>query len=258
MTDPIVLQATGDVKGPASSTDNSMVLFSGTSGKLIKGNNAVVTAAGLALLDDNNNTEQRNTLGLGSIATQNSNAITITGGNITGLTQLKCTGTDNSVPTAPAGDKSNKIANTEFVMANGVPVGAIVMWSDATIPDGWKLCNGVGTLSNGKPVPNLTDKFVLGAGNSYALGSTGGSKDAVVVSHTHTANSSVTDPGHTHVGACNSGGGGSFGIDSWDNNNIPQPAFTGISVNTTISNAGISGVNANMPPYYSLYFIIKN
>ena len=63
MTDPIVLQATGDVKGPASSTDNSMVLFSGTSGQVIRGNNAVVTASGLALLDDNNNTEQCNTLG---------------------------------------------------------------------------------------------------------------------------------------------------------------------------------------------------
>lgn len=88
MTDPIVLQATGDVKGPASSTDNSMVLFSGTSGKVIKGNNAVVTAAGLALLDDNNNTEQRNTLGLGTIATQNSNAVTISGGTITGITDL--------------------------------------------------------------------------------------------------------------------------------------------------------------------------
>lgn len=88
MTDPIVLQATGDVKGPASSTDNSMVLFSGTSGKVIKGNNAVVTAAGLALLDDNNNTEQRNTLGLGTLATQNSNAVTISGGTITGITDL--------------------------------------------------------------------------------------------------------------------------------------------------------------------------
>ena len=70
MSDPVVLLSTGDVVGPAGGvTDNSMVLFSGTSGKLIKGNNAVVTAAGLALLDDVNAGAQRATLGLGTAAT---------------------------------------------------------------------------------------------------------------------------------------------------------------------------------------------
>ncbi len=70
MSDPVVLLSTGDVVGPAGGvTDNSMVLFSGTSGKLIKGNNAVVTAAGLALLDDVNAAAQRVTLGLGTAAT---------------------------------------------------------------------------------------------------------------------------------------------------------------------------------------------
>ena len=72
MSDPVVLLSTGDVVGPAGGvTDNSMVLFSGTSGKLIKGNNAVVTAAGLALLDDVNAAAQRVTLGLGTAATSN-------------------------------------------------------------------------------------------------------------------------------------------------------------------------------------------
>lgn len=72
MSDPVVLLSTGDVVGPAGGvTDNSMVLFSGTSGKLIKGNNAVVTAAGLALLDDVNAAAQRATLGLGTAATAN-------------------------------------------------------------------------------------------------------------------------------------------------------------------------------------------
>ena len=70
MSDPVVLLSTGDVVGPAGGvTDNSMVLFSGTSGKLIKGNNAQVTSAGLALLDDVNAAAQRATLGLGTAAT---------------------------------------------------------------------------------------------------------------------------------------------------------------------------------------------
>lgn len=70
MSDPVVLLSTGDVVGPAGGvTNNSMVLFSGTSGKLIKGNNAVVTAAGLALLDDVDAAAQRVTLDLGTAAT---------------------------------------------------------------------------------------------------------------------------------------------------------------------------------------------
>lgn len=70
MSDPVVLLSTGDVVGPAGGvTDNSMVLFSGTSGKLIKGNNAVVTAAGLALLDDVDAAAQRTTLQLKTGAT---------------------------------------------------------------------------------------------------------------------------------------------------------------------------------------------
>ncbi len=65
MSDPVVLLSTGDVVGPAGGvTDNSMVLFSGTSGKLIKGNNAVVTTQGLALLDDVDAAANRATIGL--------------------------------------------------------------------------------------------------------------------------------------------------------------------------------------------------
>ena len=72
MSDPVVLLSTGDVAGPAGGvTDNSMVLFSGTSGKLIKGNNAVVTAAGLALLDDVDAAAQRTTLQLKTGAVTN-------------------------------------------------------------------------------------------------------------------------------------------------------------------------------------------
>lgn len=71
MSDPVVLLSTGDVVGPAGGvTDDSMVLFSGTSGKLIKGNNAQVTAAGLALLDDVDAAAQMVTLGLTATATE--------------------------------------------------------------------------------------------------------------------------------------------------------------------------------------------
>lgn len=46
------------------------------------------TTAGRALVDDADATAQRTTLGLGSIATQASNSVSITGGSITGITDL--------------------------------------------------------------------------------------------------------------------------------------------------------------------------
>jgi len=73
---------TGDVVGPASSTDSELPLFSGTTGKLLKNSSTVVTAAGLALLDDATASAQRTTLGLGTLATLS----TITATEITGST----------------------------------------------------------------------------------------------------------------------------------------------------------------------------
>lgn len=64
MTDPVVLISSGDVVGPNSATNGTMVLFDGTSGKKIKGNNSVVTVQGLALLDDIDAASQRATIGL--------------------------------------------------------------------------------------------------------------------------------------------------------------------------------------------------
>ena len=46
------------------------------------------TAAGLALLDDATAADQRTTLGLGTIATQAANNVSISGGSITGITDL--------------------------------------------------------------------------------------------------------------------------------------------------------------------------
>lgn len=139
--------------------------------------------------------------------------------------------------------------------------GMIVMWSGAigSIPSGWNLCNGAGTLSNGNPIPDLRDRFIVGSGISYSIGATGGTKDAVTVAHNHIATSIVNDPGHTHSGTTSSAGGGSsLGFDGYDRNNIPSVSVTGITVATTVSSAGVSGIDQNLPPYFALAFIIKN
>jgi hypothetical protein len=144
----------------------------------------------------------------------------------------------------------------------GVPRGTIVMWSNYlgdAIPTGWQLCDGTNST------PDLRNRFIVGSGSSYAVGNTGGSKDAVVVSHTHT----VTDPGHTHTGALPVGEGVWFqrytvsgGYNTrWPSEGTPgafNDRLTGSrATGITINSEGSSGTNANLPPYYALAFIIK-
>jgi microcystin-dependent protein len=143
------------------------------------------------------------------------------------------------------------------------------MWSGtiATIPTGWVLCNGSNST------PDLRNRFVIGAhtdsaGVAYSTvtGSntqTGGTKDAGVVSHTHTATSTVSDPGHSHtltnlaVYSDTVSGGGITIQTRTNSNNTTATATTGITVATTNSTEGSSGTNQNLPPYYALAFIMK-
>ena len=148
-----------------------------------------------------------------------------------------------------------------------VPSGGIILWSgaQANIPPGWVLCNG----SNN--TPDLRNRFVVGAGSFYNPGSTGGSPDAIVVSHSHGAYSSslssVSDPGHTHSVTSMSNGETNTGKlvngnDGVAPSGVTIPASTtGITVSTTtdtyVYGAGSSGYGANMPPYYALCYIMK-
>ena len=137
--------------------------------------------------------------------------------------------------------------------ATPIPAGGIFLWSGSigSIPAGYVLCNG----TNG--TPDLRDRFVVGAGTTYAVNATGGSANAVVVSHTHAA--TVTDPGHNHTYDYNFGGTSPNQYATTQSNafevKTTSSAFTGISV--TNATAGVSGTNANLPPYYALCYIMK-
>lgn len=64
---PVYVAGDGDVKGPASSSNNFLPLFADVTGKLLKSSGTGVTAQGLAILDDNTPAEQRNTIGLDQV-----------------------------------------------------------------------------------------------------------------------------------------------------------------------------------------------
>lgn len=185
-------------------------------------------------------------------------------------------------PTAATGTNTTQIATTAYVLANGVPSGAILMWSGtiATIPSGWYLCDG----TNG--TPNLTNKFIIGAdaddggaAKTSITGSatqTGGSKDAIVVSHTHTA-STASAGSHNHklVSPYQNTGGltSSNYIALLESSGTPNdyqlqghgsgPTLgnsdtAGSHTHTvTVNSAGSSGTNANLSPYFALAYIMK-
>jgi hypothetical protein len=147
-----------------------------------------------------------------------------------------------------------------------VPIGGIIMYKGAiaNLPSGWAFCDG------NNSTPDLRDKFIIGAyadsggqANTTVTGSTtknGGAKDAVLVSHSHAA--TVSDPGHFHAW----GGGGNMqaGNDNGGQSVNGQAAAgnfstTSKSTGITVANdtQGVSGTNANLPPYYALAFIMR-
>jgi hypothetical protein len=197
------------------------------------------------------------------------NSFTVTGNltatGVTDVGNLSVTGTATA-PTPTVGDNSTKIATTAFVQGNTTsavqavyPVGSIYTSTVSTNP---ATLFGFGTW-----VSFGAGRVMIGQdGSSFIAGATGGSADAIVVSHTHSASSSssVSDPGHTHTiaGYTNGGGGGADSRFTLltdpayaNNNKTSYSANTGISVSTStsINATGSSGTNANLQPYIVVY-----
>jgi microcystin-dependent protein len=146
-----------------------------------------------------------------------------------------------------------------------MPSGAIILWSGAAnaIPSGFVLCDGTNST------PDLRNRFVVGAGDTYAVGDTGGADSVTLTSdqmpshsHTATSTSTVTDPGHTHTykGQTGSGGSGVSARDAENTTLTTDSATTGITVatTTTVASAGGGSSHENRPPYYALCYIMKS
>jgi len=171
---------------------------------------------------------------------------------------------DSGGTTIQTYDNLYGIIGTQPASGATIPAGLIAMWSGSigSIPSGWYLCDG----SNG--TPNLTDRFIIGAGSTYAVNGTGGSTTATLTStnlpaHTHTA--TVTDAGHAHNYAgwttfYDSGAGaGGNAVARGNLTQTTSSATTGISV--AVSGGGSGGASGTafsiLPTYYALAFIQK-
>lgn len=120
---------------------------------------ATFTAAGRALVDDASATAQRTTLGLGSMATQNSSAVAITGGSVAGITDL-------AVADGGTGGSTAAAARTNL----GLAIGSDVQGYDAT------LASLAAYNSNGLLTQTAADTFTgrtLTAGSSKVSVSNG-------------------------------------------------------------------------------------
>lgn len=119
-----------------------------------------------------------------------------------------------------------------------IPVGGIIIWSglQSDIPTNWQLCDG----TNG--TPDLRNRFVVGAGSSYNVGSKGGE-----ATHTLTVNEM---PSHNH-GLPTAARYGN--IDCIYGTDAEELMYDVISTNYT----GGSQPHNNLPPYYALCYIMK-
>ena len=227
-------------------------------------------SAGQILSSDGNNLEWINTsaANVGSATSVGTNE---NGDNAEQYVTFVQNKTENNPIRVDEGIKYNPSTNTLTVgtisattfsgLPNSFPSGGIIIWSGAAnnIPNGWELCDGQNST------PDLRNRFVVGAGDSYSVNAIGGSADAIVVTHDHDSGtySAASDGSHQHNYVAFSS---TARVDNDENHQrldgsttrTTDPAGSHThSISGTSGSAGSSGTNANLPPYYALCYIMK-
>jgi len=157
---------------------------------------------------------------------------------------------------------------TERLEKNHIPAGTIIMWTNTSIPPGWLLCDGsslartdyeelfdsIGTMfgsndTNTFNLPNLYNRFPIGAGDVHPLGNIGGEKDHLLSlsempQHIHpirkpdpTGKNCFKTLGLYYKNQCMS-----LNSNEYFTNYAPKTA---------------TRAHNNMPPYIGIFFIIK-
>lgn len=157
--------------------------------------------------------------------------------------------------------------SADQIIAAGSPPGVIAWWSgsEASIPDGWLLCNGL------NETPDLRNRFIVGAGSHYAVNATGGANTvtttgtATIAGHSLTAaetakhtHSTITDNyAANNTGRCGSGTSAPLIVGNSTISRTTGSAGSGNSHTHSASFAGTSGQDKR-PALYALCYIMKS
>ena len=141
---------------------------------------------------------------------------------------------------------TKKITEINGLEIDSIPSGVVVSWygDKANVPSGWAICDG----TNG--TPDLRDRFIVGAGNSYSLKATGGVNTVSLTAdqngpHTHSGTTSSSQ--QTVVPGSDLLGTHSNNMGKWGT----------VNITLTTGSSGKGAAHENRPPYYALYFIMK-
>lgn len=169
-------------------------------------------------------------------------------------------------------------------VASAVPPGIISMFAgtEAQIPAGYQLCNGSGQTSNEIDIPDLHDRFVVGAGSSYSPGDTGGSNSKSTNStgaHSHSVSvgnkmlsvSQIPSHGHDVKSKAKGWVGSEYSSGTSGAKTVPTTVINprdiyaantgGSGAHNHSASSGSAGNHSHSvnvrPPYYALCYIIK-
>ena len=132
-------------------------------------------------------------------------------------------------------------------LTNAIPSGIICMWSgeSTAIPSGWHLCDGT------QNTPDLRDRFIVGAGSTYGVGTTGGeATHKLTTNEMPSHNHGFTGISHSHTGFLSNATAASAGshthtMSGGSSGGYVNVRTTGAGRNTTETNMDAPGIDVD-------------
>ena len=189
-----------DASNVGGSVDNYVDSLSFSGGTLTVGRTGSLSDLTINISSVNTNDNTTYGISVASGAASNQENIRLTGSNPSSTDDIILeVGAGLSI--AKSGDKIT-LTNTDLgSTVQGVPTGTIIMYGTTSAPSGWLLCDGQSTSGYpalaaivGGNVPDLRDRFIVGAGNNYSQNARAGSNTVTLTvadmpSHSHSTNS---------------------------------------------------------------------